>query len=197
MSIETQFITYLINVAFYAGILLSVMGVLIIVVPDLVIRAGRRMNIWISTDFIFNKLDSVSRTEGFIYRHHKTFGLFFIAGAVFIFYSFMFGFDVQYTKITVFDSHSANEWLLHSVVLMNIIFSVAILIVGVVVTIRPSLLKHIEQYANHWFTVDQGLKKFDRELNAPENLFISHPRTLGVLVLAGGLYISINLWLMG
>lgn len=171
-------------------------GLFILVSPDLFIRTGNKLNRWVSTEAFFNKLDAPKNTERFFYRHHVSCGLLFVFGAMYIFYTFAFAFDASKQTISFFSSDVINDWLISSLVFLNIIFSVVIFVVGLFVMLRPSALKNIETIANHWFAIDESIKGLDVQLGMPDKIFLKRPRLLGFIIMAASAYICMNLWAM-
>lgn len=161
--------------------------------PDLIIKAGRRLNRWVSTDQFFSNLDRPQGSERLFYRYHIFSGALLTLASLYIFITFMFGDDRGYV-LKIFVSVAANEWLTASIVFLCRAFSVIIFFIGLVIMFRPSLLKHLEGWGNKWFTVDSSLKRLDVQLKAPDRVFGQRPRLAGLLVTIGSLYILIQLW---
>lgn len=191
-SLPFQFLT---SVFFWGGIVMLVIGVAMTLVPSLVIRMGEFLNRWVSTEGMFHSLDSARPSERWFYRHHRLFGGLLTLGAVYVLYTFAVAFDPQDTsrKILLFHSHTATEWLLVSLTFLNIGFSLVAIAIGSVTFFRPSLLKGLEQRANRWYGVDESLKKLDVQLKAPDTWFRKRPRLLGLMIVAGSLYIVFSL----
>lgn len=180
---------------YWAGVLAIVAGLLMVVAPALVMRAGGVMNRWISTDRVFDDLDSPRPSERAFYRHHRIFGCLIVLGAAFILWTFAFGFDIESTarRLVVFGSRSASAWLLQSLAALNVLFGVAALAIGVTVFFRPSALKRIEAAANRWFAVDRSLKRLDVQVGEADRVFARRPRLAGLVIMAAGLYVVLSL----
>lgn len=187
---------FIVTVAFWAAVVVFIIGLFMIVAPDQIIRMGQRLNRWIPTEAFFNRLDAPRYGERFFYRHHILFGIVIALGGMYIFYRFVFAFNADAYALPVFTSRSANEWLTGSLVFMNILFSVMIFVIGIIVTLRPSLLKSFEAGLNHWFVTDQSIKKLDIQLQSPDTIFIRRPRLMGLIIMLGSVYILFNLWSM-
>lgn len=194
MNTDLSLYEFLISVSFWTGALMLLIGLFILVSPDLFIRTGNKLNRWVSTEAFFNKLDAPKNTERFFYRHHVSCGLLFVFGAMYIFYTFAFAFDASKQTLSFFSSAVVNDWLINSLVFLNIIFSIVIFVVGLFVMLRPSALKNIETIANHWFAVDASIKGLDVQLSMPDKMFLKRPRLLGFIIMAASAYICMNLW---
>ena len=194
MNTDATIYEFILFLLFCAGILVMLIGACIIVSPAWVIRTSKTLNTWVSTESFFNRLEQQRHSESFFYRHHILFGCLLIVGAGYIFYTFMFSVELANYSLPVFASQSANEWFTSSLVFMNILFSALIFIIGMIIVIRPSLLKHFEEISNHWFVVDDSLKRLDLQLRTPDTIFIRYPRLVGFLIVIGSCYILFNLF---
>lgn len=168
-------------------------GLCFLLLPAQMIRLSLKLNQWISTEKFFNKLEEQRHGERFLYRHHVIFGMFLITAAAYIFYSFMFSFNPEKFSISIFTSTSANQWLIQSLVFINLLLSFLIFLIGIIVTIRPSVLKGFETVMNRWIIVDDSLKKLDVQMKVPDTMFTRRPRLMGLLIVIGSIYILINL----
>ncbi|MFQ5659798.1 MAG: hypothetical protein ACE5GZ_05185 [Gammaproteobacteria bacterium] len=196
MITDLNLYEFTISIFFWAGIVTMLVGFCILLAPDRVIRTGRWLNRWVSTEAFFDKFDAPARSERFFYRHHTILGIMLVLGAAYIFYSFVFAFDAGTQTLSLFSSPAVNDWLITSLSFLNIMFSIVIFLIGIIMTLRPSVLKNIENLLNRWFTVDERLKTLDIQFKSPEQVFTKRPRLLGLLIVAGSLYICINLWSM-
>jgi hypothetical protein len=187
-----EFLTFLF---FWGGVAAFVIGLLIVVSPGLVMRAGRVLDRWISTERVFHDLDAQRPTERLFYRHHRVFGSLLVLGGAYMLYVFGFGMDsAALTKsFTLFGSHTVAQWLLDSLRTVNLIFSVVAILIGIAVFIRPSVLKTLEMSTNRWFAVDDSLKRLDIQLRAPDRIFARNPRLMGIVIMLASLYIMFNL----
>lgn len=183
------------KVFFWAGVLMFCIGLGIMVSPVRLMRLAETMNRWISTDALFRRLDSPTWSERVFYRHHRSFGALLVTGAGYVIYQFAWGIDYArlFGHIKVMGSYTAANWLAHSLGFASVLFGIVACCIGIVVFIRPSLLKRLEQRANTWFTVDQSLRHLDRQVTAPDRFFARNPRLVGVLVALGSLYVIISL----
>ncbi|TAJ92187.1 MAG: hypothetical protein EPO31_11260 [Gammaproteobacteria bacterium] len=193
MNTGITFSELLIHISFSAGVVMLIIGCCMLVSPDLIIKAGRRLNRWVSTDQFFSNLDRPQGSEKFFYRYHIISGVLLALASLYIFVTFIWGIDRGYV-LRIFASATANEWLTASIIFLCRAFSTVIFFIGLVIMFRPSLLKHLESWGNRWFAVDSSLKRLDVQLKAPDRVFGQQPRLMGLLVTIGSLYILIQLW---
>jgi hypothetical protein len=67
---------------------------------------------------------------------------------------------------------------------------------GLIIVLRPSLLKRLEAVLNRWFVTEESIRKLDLQLPTPDSVFGRRPRMMGIIIVAGSLYILMNLWSM-
>jgi len=93
----------------------------------------------------WQSLESQRRIERMVYRHHRISGLLIIAAAVLFFWQFLVHAPLG--------MHTRNgSWLLLSWLLA--VGNGFNALIGVVILLRPSLLKPIETRANRWIAID-------------------------------------------
>ena len=196
-QVNTQSLLFqlLTTVFYWTGIIFFFLGLAILIAPASVIRLGEVLNRWVSTDQAFHSLDTPKSVERFFYHHHRAFGVLLMFGAAYVLYTFAYAFD--YTalsgQVLLFNSHTVTDWLLNALSFLNIGFSVIAIGVGAIIFFRPSLLKGLEERANKWYGTDDTLKKLDVRLSAPDSWFRHRPRLLGLLIMAGSLYVVVSL----
>jgi hypothetical protein len=182
-------------ILYWGSVVAFLVGLCVIVSPGLVIRAGRVVNRWVSTDEAFASLDAPRHTERYFYRHHRLFGGLLVLAAIYVLYSFTFEFDpaLLARRVVLFGSLGASESIYLALVRINLLFGAVALLLGAIIFVRPSLLKGLETWANRWFAPDRTLRTLDVQLRAPDRFLARYPRVLGILIMAGSLYVIINL----
>jgi hypothetical protein len=195
MAWQSFWFDFLIFLFFWAGIATFVLGFLIAVSPSLVMRVGEVLNRWVSTERVFQDLDSPHPSERLFYRHHRIFGCLLALGGAYVLYVFgSAGLDAsRLGNLMLFGSRTVAQWLLDSLTAMNRVFGIVAIALGIAVFIRPSVLKVLENSTNRWFAVDESVKRLDVQLTAPDRLFARRPRIVGILIMLASAYIVLNL----
>lgn len=116
-------------------------------------------------------LDRPWRFERFIYRHHLAFGMGIVAGAGFLLFVLARHHDLSIQSISWPTSRGAQLMLLGRAVAW--LFAALALFIGLIVVIRPSLLKGVETSTNRW--IDPSLPALFRSMQ------------LGTLLLVAGI----------
>lgn len=182
----------IVNLMFWTGVIISLTGLAIIVMPSISIRISRLMNTWVETDHIFNAMDKNLKSERVFYRYHRIFGAFITLGSMFIFYTFVIQYgenSIHIRSIEIF-SLAATDWLVTSLIFFVSLCSVVFMIFGLFIILRPSGIKQIEKKLNQW--VDTGNINFNYQHQEADTYFQEHPRLIGLLVIAGGLYLLLS-----
>ncbi|MBF0152501.1 MAG: hypothetical protein HQL64_02035 [Magnetococcales bacterium] len=138
---------------------------------------------------LFRPLTRPIRTERFFYRHHRFFGGFvFFTSAVFLLR--LKGFLGQELVLTPLAGPGGpvQIWIWESLVLFFCLAGLFTFIVGVLLLVRPSLLRSFESWANQHFSTD-GLRTVAARWR---DLFLAwvleHPRVIALLLITGSLF---------
>lgn len=178
---------------FYLGILVLVIGVLLALFPRFFIEKSTNYNAWIDTDKYFNFVNQTRSTERKFYKYNKA------ASAVIFFLSL---YTLYVLTITVdadavsrlfsfaFLSPALNSWLAQAMLYILVLFNIIAFFLSIVLFIRPSALKGLEELTNTWFSTDSALHAMDEPINIAEGkLTAGKLRGLGVFVVIACLYI--------
>jgi len=120
------------------------------------------------------------RPEPFFYRNAKVSGIILILGSVFILYSlatFNFYSVIPYLPRQL--PPLVWNWLLQAGQIFFFICSSFILIFGLVVFIRPSLIKSFEKNANRWFSTQPFFLFLNKIIDITNKWLNLYPRTIG------------------
>ncbi|MEO6292771.1 MAG: hypothetical protein ABIO88_09155 [Burkholderiaceae bacterium] len=176
-------------------------SLLLIFKPHLIARVNRVANRWVSMRHISRWMDRSIRIERWCYRHHRPLGLLLTLGGAYILVYFGLRFD-KATALHSFSSLVSNQLLLDSLlqalVLLELISGVFALLVGLVVWLRPSLLRGMEKESNQWLSLRRATKVLDVQ-HGQVDLFVErHAQRVGWLLLAGNsyLFVVMLLWLV-
>ncbi len=170
-------------------------GVAICILPEKIEALVAPLNHWISTEVAINRINHSHNIERFFYRHHIFMGVFIIAGALFSVYMFVIGID----GLTVISAYQRMEqsWatlgLFEALIYILLFLNCLAIMIGLVVVLRPSLLKNLENWSNNWVSTEEILKPLDANVDTSGNWLPKHPRIFGLLVALGSLYILLNL----
>jgi hypothetical protein len=129
------------------------------------------------------------RVERYIYRHHRIFGSSVTLGALFILYWLWSGGRRSLFQLTFNDQGRFATDLLLAVQSTAIILTVSALFalaIGILIFIRPSILRGFEEWANQPVSLRATISWIR---NAPARWATGHPRLTAAILLAAGLYL--------
>ena len=128
-------------------------------------------------------------TERFFYRHHRVFGTIIVLGAAIILWYLGARFDAELLARSLAGSSQriAAEILVETFQLVMWIGAGFSLLVGVVVFLRPSLLKGFEARANEWVSTRQASRGLTKDHPGLDRLFQAYPRAVGLVMTLGSL----------
>ena len=190
------YINWASSVIFWLGVLIVLLGLSMIIVPKKVHSIGEKLNFWISTEHIFDEVDKPRFLERYVYRHHYLVGVIIILGAAYCLYVFLIAKDINYLLSNlplISDNRILSEWIYQGLFYFLVFAIFLSLIIGMIILIRPSLLKTLEKYSNHWINNEQIFKRLDATRSIPEHVLPGNMRLFGVAVVLGGLYIILTI----
>jgi hypothetical protein len=182
-----------------AGAVLGlVIGVLLLVNSERVIRWNASLNRWYSTRQAFHKLDEPIDVKRVVYRWHRLAGVLVFAGAVFTLDVLAFSYQ---TGALVRAFRGVGNPVILSIVfealrIALIVGNIAGLLAAVILCFRPSLLKGIETVGDRYYSGREAVKPMEVMHYQPDSFVQARPRLVGTLFTFGSLYILFALGLL-
>ncbi len=173
------------------GALLGVvLGLLLIIRPQLLEQFNRIANRWISTSYIHQMLDRTTSIEQWFYQRHRVAGALITAGAAYIFIYFGILFDKAQAlqNLARLAAPHLLDWGLDALVLAALTGATIAFVGGLFLWLRPSLLRGFEQHANQWLDMPL-VNQADSTHTQVEQFVMSHARPVGWLLLLASLYL--------
>jgi len=174
----------------------AVVSLLMIYRPAAFERLHRITSRWISTRGMDRAADRSISLEHWFYRHHRPLGMLVCIGAGYVFVYFGMLFDkahalahlaahlsvrVQMTKVL--------GGLLDALVLLSLAGAAISLFVGMMLWLRPSALRGLEEKTNRWVSLRRYTRFLDIPRHPVDRLLQRHHRRAGWLLLLGSLYL--------
>jgi hypothetical protein len=192
MNYSNELYQWLLEVIFIIGILLLPVGIGFCLLPNKMFELANRMNKWVSTEHIFHVINKPRYKESFFYRHHRIFGVIIIIASIVSLYllSFYIGVDSVLNILIRLAESEFEKWLFVILYYLLIAAICLVIIFGIIMTIRPSLLKSVEKWSNHWVDTDAPLKKLDKQNDMPDKILPGkNPRIFGFIIILAAIYI--------
>jgi hypothetical protein len=175
-----------------------VIGVLLLVDSERVMRWNASLNRWYSTREAFQKLEQPIDVKRVVYRWHRVAGVLVFAGAVFtldvLAFSYKTGALVQAFR-GVGNPHLLGIFF-EALRIILIVGNVAGLLAAVILCFRPSLLKGIESVGDRYYSGRETVKPLEGMHYQPDNFAQARPKLVGTLFTLGSLYILVALGLL-
>lgn len=168
------------------GLMLAIaVGALLVIRPSLLFAINTRLSRWIDTGERFRALERPRYWERYFYRHHRVLGTLVTFGAGYVLWSWAFAYE-RAALISVLPPrivHGGLDWIVAALETLLVLLHGVILLVGLVILFRPSLLKSVERRANVWHggSVTSRLDTIVGPLDRGLALF---PRVSGLVLLA-------------
>ena len=183
-------------VALVAGAALGlVIGILLLVDSERVLRWNAYMNRWISTGNAFSVLDRPRDIKRLVYHWHRVVGLLVVAGALYSVSVLAFGFGTEPLVRSFRDlaSPTALRLTVDSLKLFLIAGNVAAILAGLILCFRPSLLKQVEGWADRQYGTPLANPNLEAPRYPPDEFVRAHPRLAGALATLGSLFVLVSL----
>jgi hypothetical protein len=177
----------------YIGIVVAlVAGLMLAFAPAQALRFAEHLNREFSFGWLRRLLDEPRRADPFFYRHHYIVGVVLIAATLYFYWAYATSMDAAALAAIYAGQLPAVVLDILAGVLMTVLVIGNGLgfALGVVMLVRPSLLKPLETHANAWTDTDRASDKLNRRDNRPEGMAHRYPRRLGVIILVATVYIG-------
>ncbi len=198
MGMNNEIQLWAINSILLIGLLIFFIGVWILIMPHGFLKASKSLGRWISTDSFFDSLDRPRYQERFIYKHHRVAGALIITGAVYTLFMMFERIDISMlvSQLPQIGNRFWSEWLYGALYALVISANLLALLIGLIVLVRPSVLKILETHMNKWVVTGKDLKKLDKSHDIALDILPGNPRLFGLAVALGGIYIVISMAIM-
>jgi hypothetical protein len=160
-----------------------IFGLGLIFAPSITLKFNEKINTRISLRKKTKAIETPIKSEPVFYKYSKISGAILIIGSLFILYTLAtFNIYSLIPHLPKSISPAAWDWLLQAGQIFFFITCSFILIFGLIVLIRPSLMKNFEQAANHWISTRQHFSKMSNDINLANKLVNTYPRAFGSFI---------------
>jgi hypothetical protein len=175
-----------------------VIGILLLIDSERVMRWNGLLNKWYSTRQAMRALDRPIDLKRPFYRWHRVLGVLVFAASLYTLDILVFGFHTSalVRALRGTGSPALLSLVLDSLRLFLIAGNVAALVAAAVLVFRPSLLKGLEVWGDRQYSGRVATKPLDIMRYQPDDFVRSRPRLVGGLLVLGSLYALITLGVM-
>jgi len=181
---------------FFGASLGILLGLVLIFKPQLLGSTNRIANRWVSTRSLNRWLDRSIKIERWFYRHHRVTGMTIMLGALYILIYFGIQFDQAYAPqhLSRIFGGGMLEILMEAIVLGALIGGIFALLMGLLIWLRPSLLRGVEREANQWISLRRATKILDVSHNRVDTFVARHAARVGWVLLLASIYLCFILF---
>ena len=164
--------------------LTALLGAAVALKPDLLPRLRAATDRRYSMRRATRALDIPRNIDRILYRHHRIYGTFVVALAIFLLYFLALGEQGPFWRELFPPDYRAIASIVADVARLVLwFFSVFALMIGTIVFVRPSALKRLERRANRWITPRRATRDLDREYRGLDERLGRRPRLWGTVTL--------------
>ena len=160
-----------------------ILGLGLLFAPTITLRFNEKINTRFSMRKATKKIETAIKSEPLFYKYSKVSGALLVAGSLYVLYTLnTFNAYSLIPHLPKTINAAAWEWIIESLQIFFYVTCVFIFIFGVLVFIRPSLVKGFEQAANHWISTRRGFSKMTTDINFTNKLVGAYPRVFGAII---------------
>lgn len=172
-----------------------VVGVLMVFKPSVIINMNKKSSFSFGVGRSMRVLDMPRYVDHAFYRHHKIIGVIVAGTSIYILHYFTQVYDAA--AISSYMAGSKYSGVIESIVsamrLFLLLTGTVTLAIGVLMIIRPSLLKGIEGWSNRWVSTRLEAKPLYTDRDQVNQLVYKYPRLVGIIIISLSLYAAIGL----
>ena len=170
-------------------------GLLLVLDSARAFRISDLMNRWVSTRAAIRPLEEHRSISRPLYRMHRLVGALICAGALYslIVLGMPSGGHAITKSLSGVGPERFAAWLSDSLRYVLLAGNFGALLFGLVFMVRPSALKALETWADRRISERKATKPLEKMHMSADQLARRHPRTTGVLVILGSLFVLGNL----
>lgn len=163
--------------------------------PKLYERVSRTANRWVSTRHYTRAADRMLGLEHWFYRYHRMLGALVCAGGGYLLAYFGLLFDKAAALrqlphlLPLRLKAPLVEGLLDALVLASLTGAAASLFVGLLLWLRPSQLRGLEEASNQWISTRRAERQLDIPRDQVDMFVARHARRVGWPLLLGSLFL--------
>ena len=175
-----------------------VIGALLLIDSERVMRWNYVLNRWYSTRQAMRSLERPIDLKRPIYRWHRVVGVVVFAASLFTLDVLVFGFQTSalVRALRGMANPAILSLILDSARLFLIVGNVAALLAAAVLIFRPSLLKGLEGWGDRQYSGRTSTKALDIMRYQPDDFVRARPRLVGGLLVLGSAYVLLTLGVM-
>ena len=157
-----------------------IFGLGLIFAPIAALKFNEKINTRFSMRKATKKIETPIKPEPFFYKHSKISGATLVLGSLFVLYTLTtFNAYTLIPHLPKSISPVGWEWIIESAQIFFYLTGIFILLFGLIVFIRPSLVKNFEKIANHWISTRQSFSKMSTDINITNKLVNAYPKAFG------------------
>lgn len=200
-SFTTLFGNVLVGLWVALTLIAALIGVWAVLLPASFVTWSERLSVWVEMGRTQHVHAHEVSLEKSFYRYHLITGPLIIIGTLFVFYEIIF--DLNPDEIKRLFVSGADVLSIWVEVLIDAAFgwlylsSIFALLIGVIITLRPSYLKGMERKANIWVETRDLSSAIDKRNDFLDKWVCAHPRWFGILAVSGSLIVAYLMMRLG
>lgn len=179
---------------FLGSVFSVVYGVSLYLRSRWVYALNERMARWVSSREALRPLEKPRNFDSFVHRWHRWIGLGMALGSAFVLYAAFFRYE-RLAATALFPARASipAALLVQSLWWIVVLGALVGLVVGLVLMLRPGMLRALEAWGNRSYSERRAMKPMEAMNFTVDRWIVSSPRLSGALIALGGLYAALEL----
>ena len=175
-----------------------VVGILLIIKPSVIFKLNNKAGKGFSFRRYTKFLELPNIIDPVFYKHHLIVGALVTLTASYILYYFLLIYDESLISgyIKGLSNALILDLLFSTLRLFMLFCSGFIILIGLTIFFRPSQIKKVEKWANHWVSTRQKARELSSDHDGINQLAYKYPRFIGSVITLLSLYATILLFLV-
>ncbi|HEY6823288.1 MAG TPA: hypothetical protein VI195_02515 [Steroidobacteraceae bacterium] len=200
MTPYLKFVSQIVNQSIFVFLMVGaafalLVGLVLLFDSERAFRIGERMDRWVSTRAAVKPLEEFRSISRPLYRMHRLVGALICAGALYslVVLGLPSGGDAINRSLRGIGPAYFSAWISESLRYVLLAGNFGALLFGLVFIVRPSALKSLEAWADRRISERKAVMPLEKMRMSADQFLRRHPKVVGGLVIAGSLYVLLNL----
>ena len=174
--------------AFGFSLITFVVGLMMFIAPEKVHAMAAHLDVSISTEEFFGKLDNTKYIDRYFYKYHHLFGIFIIVGSVYTIFM-LAPIQGEYHALPQLINPVISSWVYDALIFSLLLFCSFVILIGFILFFRPSAMKTFEAKMNTWKDISHLTKPLDKPRYLEQQKPLKNPKLYGFVIVSGSLFI--------
>lgn len=165
-----------------------VVGLILLVRPELISRWNQKLNKWYSTRRALRVMEMVHNTDPWFLKNHRIYGGFMLVVSLVLLYFMLFSSSPSTTYDSIQTPLNPDQFLAIKFVYYVLMIATAISVpLWILLLAAPGVLERMLPPLNQWVSTRMMLRKIDEVNSRYDEFVLKNPRIFGIVFITGSI----------